>query len=85
MELNLHALETYLNEEEIKEVEKYYETNKSGILKELEEPDHNISLRPLAIIFEEPREELQNEYHSLIFSKSDREDGVSEVNVELVK
>ncbi|MCP2033564.1 hypothetical protein L1279_000547 [Planomicrobium sp. HSC-17F08] len=85
MELNTQAIENLLSADELSEVKAYFETNESGILKELAEIDQNISLRPLALVFKEPDEELHNKYEALSFSKELREDGSEAVSVEFVK
>ena len=85
MDLNTQAVEKVLSSEELRELKSYFETNQSGIMKELAEIDQQITLRPLALIFEEPNEELQRNYHSMSFSEEMNEDGSKGVYVELVK
>lgn len=83
--MNMHAVEKALSSDELRELKSYFETNKSGIMNELAEMDQHIALRPLALIFEEPNEELQRSYHSMSFSEEINEDGSKGVYVELVK
>ena len=85
MDLNTQAIEDLVSAEELRAVKEYFETNESGILNELAEIDQHIALRPLAIIFEEPDEELQKCYQAMSFSKEVKEDGSDGVVVELVK
>ncbi|MGK7376386.1 hypothetical protein ACSFXN_01015 [Planococcus sp. 1R117A] len=67
MDLNTQAIENLLSADELKEVNAYFETNKAGIMKELAEIDQHIALRPLALVFQEPTEELQSRYEALSF------------------
>lgn len=85
MDLNTQAIEDLVSVDELKEVKAYFETNESGIMKELAEIDQHIALRPLALVFQEPDEELHNKYEALSFSKELREDGSDGVIVELIK
>ncbi|WKA57800.1 hypothetical protein QWY16_15035 [Planococcus shenhongbingii] len=85
MDLNTQAVEDLLSADELKEVNAYFETNKSGIMKELAEIDQHIALRPLAVVFREVDEELHSRYQALSFSEEVREDGSDGVYVELVK
>lgn len=85
MDLNTQAIENLVSVDELKEVKVYFESNESGIIKELDEIDQHIALRPLALVFRETDEELHNKYEALSFSKEVREDGSDGVTVELVK
>lgn len=85
MNLNTQAIENLLSADELEEVKAYFEANESGITEELAEIDQHIALRPLALVFQEPDEELHNKYEALSFSKELREDGSDGVTVELVK
>lgn len=85
MELNTQAIEEFLTEEELKEVKDYFTVNESGIRKELAEIDQHIALRPLAVIFKEPNEELHRNYPTMSFSEEVKEDGSAGVYAELVK
>ncbi|KOF09000.1 hypothetical protein AC739_17170 [Planococcus glaciei] len=85
MELNTQEIEELLSKEELEEVKSYFEANKSGIVKELSALDQHIALRPLAVVFREPNEELHNRYQSLSFMEEVKEDGSKGVYVEFVK
>lgn len=85
MDLNTQAIEDLLSADELREVKDYFEANESGILKELAEIDQHIALRPLALVFQEPDEELQKRYQALSFSKEAKEDGSDGIVVELVQ
>lgn len=85
MVLNTQAIEEFLTEEELKEVKDYFTVNESGIRKELAEIDQHIALRPLAVIFKEPNEELHRNYPTMSFSEEVKEDGSTGVYAELVK
>jgi hypothetical protein len=85
MELKTQAIEDLVSAEELKAVEEYFKTNESGILNEPAEIDQHIALRPLAIIFNEQKEELQKRYQAMSFSKEAKEDGSEGIVVELVK
>lgn len=85
MELNTQAIEEFLTEEELKEVKDYFTVNESGIRKELAEIDQHIALRPLAVIFKEPNEELHRNYPTMSFSEEVKEDGSTGVYAELIK
>lgn len=85
MKLNIHAIEELLSAGELEEVKSYFEANEPGILEELAEIDQHIALRPLAVIFQEPDEDLQRNYSSMSFSEEVREDGSKGITVELVK
>lgn len=85
MDLNTQAIEEQLSADELKVVKDYFETNESGILEELAEIDQHIALRPLALVFQEPDEELQKRYQAMSFSKEAKEDGSEGIVVELVK
>lgn len=85
MELNTQAIEEFLNAEELEEVTDYFDANESGIRKELAEIDQHIALRPLAVIFKEPNEELHRNYPTMSFSEEVKEDGSTGIYAELVK
>lgn len=85
MDLNTQAIENLVSVDELKEVKVYFESNESGIIKELDEIDQHIALRPLALVFQVPDEEVHNEYEALSFSKELKEDGSEGIYVELVK
>ncbi|MDN7244665.1 hypothetical protein [Planococcus shenhongbingii] len=67
MDLNTQAIEDLVSRDDLKEVNAYFEINKSGIMKELAEIDQHTTLRPLALVFQEPTEELQSRYEALSF------------------
>ncbi|MBZ5202017.1 hypothetical protein HU147_12385 [Planomicrobium chinense] len=85
MDLNIQAIEDLVSTDDLKEVKAYFEANESGIMKELAEIDQHIALRPLALVFQQPDEELHSKYEALSFSKELREDGSDGVIVELIK
>lgn len=85
MDLNTQAIENLVSVDELKEVKVYFESNESGILKELAEIDQHIALRPLAVVFRKPEEDLHSRYQALSFSEELREDGSEGIYVELVK